>query len=67
MPALVNGANEAAVELFLSNKIGFLQIGELVKSVLSEFENKSVNSLQDVLDADKAAREFVKKKTKNKE
>ncbi len=67
MPALVNGANEAAVEIFLSNKIGFLQIGELVKSVLSEFENKSVYSLQDVLDADKAAREFVKKKTKNKE
>lgn len=67
MPALVNGANEAAVELFLSNKIGFLQIGELVKSVLSEFENKSVYSLKDVLDADKAAREFVKKKTKNKE
>lgn len=67
MPALVNGANEAAVELFLSNKIDFLQIGELVISVLSEFENKSVYSLKDVLDADKAAREFVKKKTKNKE
>lgn len=67
MPALVNGANEAAVELFLSNKIGFLQIGELVKSVLTKFENKSVCSLKDVLDADKAAREFVKKKTKNKE
>lgn len=67
MPALVNGANEAAVELFLSNKIGFLQIGELVKSVLTEFENKSVVSLKDVLDADKAAREFVKNKTQNKE
>lgn len=67
MPALVNGANEAAVELFLSNKIGFLQIGELVKSVLTKYENKSVSSLKDVLDADKAAREFVKTKIQNKE
>lgn len=67
MPALVNGANEAAVELFLKRKIGFLQIGELVKSTLSEFENKSVGSLNDVLEADKAAREFVKNKIQNKE
>lgn len=67
MPALVNGANEAAVELFLKRKIGFLQIGELVKSTLSEFENKSVGSLNDVLEADKAARKFVKNKIQNKE
>ena len=67
MPTLVNGANEAAVELFLNNKIGFLQIGELVKSVLSEFENKSVQNLEDVLNADKLAREFVKTKILNKE
>lgn len=67
MPTLVNGANEAAVELFLKNKIGFLQIGELVKSVLSDIENKSVRSLKDVLDADKTAREFVKKKIDTKE
>lgn len=67
MPALVNGANEAAVELFLKRKIGFLQIGKLVKSTLSEFENKSVGSLNDVLEADKVAREFVKNKIQNKE
>lgn len=67
MPALVNGANEAAFELFLNNKIGFLQIGELVKSVLSEFKNKSVQNLEDVLEADRSAREFVKTKIQNKE
>ena len=67
MPAVVNGANEAAVELFLKNKIGFLQIGELVKSALSEIENKSIHSLKDVLDADESARKFVKKKIDIKE
>lgn len=67
MPAVVNGANEAAVELFLKNKIGFLQIGELVKSALSEIENKSVHSLKDVLNADESARKFVKEKIDTKE
>ncbi len=39
MPALVNGVNEAAVELFLNEKISFLKIGELVKGVTDEIDN----------------------------
>lgn len=65
MPAMVNGANEEAVSAFLDNKITFLQIGELVWGVLNELENKPINCLDDVFEADKLAREFVKQKLLN--
>lgn len=65
MPAMVNGANEEAVAAFLDGKIKFLQIGELVLSVLENLENFEINSLDDVLKADKTARAFVRKKIKS--
>lgn len=60
-PCVVNGANEQAVELFLAGKIGFLQIGELVEAAFEEVKPKSAYSLEDVENADLAAREFVLK------
>lgn len=59
MPALVNGANEAAVAAFLDGRIRFLDIGRIVSSVLEEFVPEKVERLGDVLDADKRAREFA--------
>ena len=59
MPAVVNGANEKAVELFLNRKISFLQIGELVTSALESIKPCEVTCLEDVLQADKTAREYV--------
>ena len=47
-PAVVNGANEEAVKLFLNGKIGFLDIGELVKKSLYSIKTK-VNTIDDVL------------------
>lgn len=58
-PVAANGANEAAVELFLSRKIGFLQIGELVRGTVDSVSRNTITSVSDILDADKAAREFV--------
>lgn len=58
-PVAANGANEAAVELFLNKKISFLQIGELVKGAVDSVSRSTVTSVSDILDADKAAREFV--------
>ncbi|MBQ2135592.1 MAG: 1-deoxy-D-xylulose-5-phosphate reductoisomerase, partial [Clostridia bacterium] len=60
-PAAVNGANEEAVALFLSGKIGFLQIGELVEKALLGVKNKKDFSVEDIFEADKAAREIVRK------
>lgn len=59
MPAVVNGANEQAVALFLDKKIPFLKIGELVMSAYENIENKEIKSLDDVIEADKIARQYV--------
>ncbi len=58
-PCIANSVNEEAVELFLNRKIPFLKIGELVSEAVEKFEPMSVNSYEDIVKADKAAREFV--------
>lgn len=58
-PAIANAANEAAVEYYLKDKIGFLDIGKLVTSAVDGIKHCEVKCLDDVLTADKAAREFV--------
>lgn len=58
-PAIANGANEAANELFRNNKIKFLQIGQLVQESLKAVKSCPINTVEDVLSADKAARDFV--------
>lgn len=61
--AAANGANEAAVELFLRDEISFLQIAELVGEAMKRQPVCSDYTLEDVLEADKSAREFVFYKT----
>ncbi len=62
-PAAVNGANEQAVALFLNDKLKFYQIGEAVETCFNSFSNHvGEYTLQDVLDTDKWARDFVKSK-----
>ena len=58
-PAVANGANEVANLLFRQNKISFLDIGELVSASLDEVKVGRASCLDDVLDADRRAREFV--------
>lgn len=57
--AVLNGANEAAVGLFLNGKIGFTDIAERVAYALDTIPYKKDITLDDVLAADKAAREIV--------
>lgn len=59
LPTIVNGANEQAVGLFLEGKIKFLQIAELVEKALISANNKKDFTLEDVLYADKQARDYV--------
>ena len=58
-PAIANGANEAANLLFREGKIKFLQIGELVSDSIKSVKAQPINNVEDVLAADKAARDFV--------
>lgn len=59
-PAALNGANEAAVGLFLEGKLPFLRITELAAEAAAAQPVYSGSlTLSAVLDADRAAREFV--------
>lgn len=58
-PAAVNGANEAAVDLFLKKKIGFLQIADLVEGAAQNQPAVKKFTINDVFAADSNAREYV--------
>ncbi len=58
-PAAANGANEKAVELFLKEKISFLQIGELVERVTDMAPKKDSFTVEDVFEVDRFARQKV--------
>ena len=57
--AILNGANEAAVGLFLEDKIGFLDIPRLVEAALDRVGVKDNPGLDQILEADRAARQAV--------
>ena len=61
MPAVLNAANEQAVALFLEEKISFLDIPRLIEITCDRFtaQNTATPSLQDILFADKWARETL--------
>ena len=57
--AILNGANEAAVGLFLEDKIGFLDIPRLVEEALARVPVLDGPGLDEILEADRAARQAV--------
>ncbi len=57
--AAVNGANEAAVSLFLDGKISFDSIGRLVMDTLDNVGYSAETTLDTIEQTDKAAREYV--------
>lgn len=61
-PAIANGANEKANELFRKGKIGFLDIASLVSSAVESLSSKENYTLSDVLETDKKARAFVEER-----
>jgi len=62
MPAIYNGANEIAVELFLDARIKYLQIEEIIEAAMNKFPHVKNPDLQQVLDIDKQVREYVLKR-----
>ena len=61
MPAVLNGANEIAVESFLNGRIGFLQIPSLIEKTMEKHEAFSIDSLERIMDADAWARNTAEK------
>ena len=63
MPAVLNASNEEAVAQFLDEKIHFLDIPCIIEKVCErhKIDLNPTPSLQDILDVDNWAREFVRK------
>lgn len=57
MPAVLNSANEVAVESFLQGEIGFLQIPELIEKTMEAHTPFAVAGIDTVMEADSWARE----------
>ncbi len=55
-PAVLNAANEVAVDAFLEGRLGFLDIPGVIEDVLAKHGSAPVVSLEDVLGADEWAR-----------
>jgi 1-deoxy-D-xylulose-5-phosphate reductoisomerase len=52
MPAVMNAANEIAVEMFLSGRTGFCEIPRLIEKVMDAHQPVTLGSIADVLEAD---------------
>ncbi len=59
-PAVLNAANEVAVEAFLGRRLNFAGIAAVIESVLQQHEAGPVRSLDDALAADAWARELAR-------
>ena len=57
--AILNGANEAAVSLFLDGTIGFLDIADRVERAMDQVKVVQDPTMTQILEADQAAREAV--------
>ena len=64
-PALLNAANEVAVDAFLAGRLGFSAIGELVEAVIGTLPVEAADDLETILAADgqsrRAAREWLER------
>ena len=57
IPAVLNAADEVAVQYFLNDKIGFTDIFSIVEKTVKGYSNVKNPSLEDIINADKEARD----------
>ena len=61
LPAVLNAANEIAVQAFLDEQISFKEISEIIRTTMQNHKSKPVTALEDVLSADRWTREEARK------
>ncbi|MGN2338018.1 1-deoxy-D-xylulose-5-phosphate reductoisomerase [Clostridium cagae] len=61
MPTILNGANEAAVALFLDEKIEFLDIFNIIENCMNTFEEETKKplTLENIIELDKKVKKYV--------
>ncbi|MFH1027978.1 MAG: 1-deoxy-D-xylulose-5-phosphate reductoisomerase [Pseudomonadota bacterium] len=60
MPAVMNAANEIAVDAFLNGRIGFVQIAETIERTMNAHTAHNLGSIDEVLKADLWSRETAR-------
>jgi 1-deoxy-D-xylulose-5-phosphate reductoisomerase len=55
-PAVMNAADEMAVEAFLQGRLGFLGISDVVERTIAEVDWRELNTVADVMEVDSEAR-----------
>lgn len=60
MPAILNAANEIAVDMFLENKISYKDIYKYVYITMEHFNGLNYSSIDEILDIDKMVRIYTK-------
>ncbi len=58
-PAILNAANEIAVEAFLNEQIGFTTIAAVIEQTLSQIPRRDADRLETIFEADTEAREVA--------
>ncbi len=65
LPCAMNAANEIAVDAFLKDKIGFMQMTELIEEIMSDIKFMQKPGVKELEETDRlsrmAAREYIKK------
>jgi 1-deoxy-D-xylulose-5-phosphate reductoisomerase len=61
MPAVMNAANEIAVESFLEGKLGFKEITVMVEKIMGQHRVIDSPSLSEIMAADSWAREACRR------
>ena len=59
MPCVFNSANEVAVELFLNNKIRFLEIYEIISKAMELHKTEEITSIEIIKNVDLKTRKWV--------
>ena len=58
-PGTLNAANEIAVDAFLKNKIGFLDISKIIETTLKEIPSQNLDTLASVVENDQLSRQMA--------
>ena len=61
LPTVFNAANEAAVRRLLQGEISFLEIPDIIEKAMDAFTNKSDPAVEDILEAERATGELLRK------
>ncbi|GAA0888108.1 1-deoxy-D-xylulose-5-phosphate reductoisomerase [Rhodanobacter soli] len=64
-PAVLNAANEVAVEAFLAGALPFLSIADVVEAVLAELPAQAVVDVETLCERDRTAREAARRVLRN--